>query len=690
MFDGLTDSEKLKQARDLFIKASTYDTAFQKEAAEDFAFRDGTQWSQDDKKSLEEERRAALVMNVTKSSVDLIMGVNDDTRIKYKAVPVDPTDGFLCEVVNKLDNWVCQNNDIDGDEDEAVESAAICGRGWVNVDFEADPKNIGHIRLFNTVVPVNEVRKDPSSRKKDLSDAQYVFWSKWLSKVDFRIRYPKLKGRFDRYLKENTLLPPDMVETDYAETPYYDIEYGYSQSDYDREFDAESFYDKKDEMIRVVHMEYWADYKRFYAFNPATGRQEEFDKKDLAALKKAYPVKFGKPFNYSTVMDRKVMWLQFIGNEVIYDGDSPIPYDGFSIVPCFAFSDVSRRTGKHFGFVSLMKDPQREINKRWSQTLNLLNNQVQPGVIAETGAFMDLTQAEEALKSPGGIAIAQEGAIAQKKFMFTSVPQFPAAAMQMEQFSENILRKITGINPDLLGHDRGRQEPGVVIRLRQQQGLTLLKPFFSSVRLMRKETYKRRLSIILKYIPDDQMLQILGQNGRYIIKNGVIFDKSSNRLAPIRDLRNLRYNIEAEEAPGNKSQRMLELSIYVEMMQAGFQVDPKVIINKLDLPEEEKIGWIQYIEGTQKSQQQAMQMKMQLDSAKLQSEVKIETDKTMADAQIKQAKLSEQSNKDEEKFKLEYARLAQDNVKSQRDIAVRNRQVDAQIYAAGRNAGNNR
>ena len=68
------------------------------------------------------------------------------------------------------------------------------------------------------------------------------------------------------------------------------------------------------------------------------------------------------------MQDKRVHWLQFIGNEILLDTPSPLPYEGYSVVPCFAYADVSKRSSNHFGIVRLMKDAQREVNKRWSQT----------------------------------------------------------------------------------------------------------------------------------------------------------------------------------------------------------------------------------------------------------------------------------------------------------------------------------
>jgi hypothetical protein len=309
----------------------------------------------------------------------------------------------------------------------------------------------------------------------------------------------------------------------------------------------------------VIHCEYWTPYKRGFAFNPKSGEWIEFDFKMLKDIKKEYETEFGQAFVYETLMDKKVYWLQFTGADILFDDISPLPYDGFSIVPLFVFMDASRRTANHYGIVRLLKDPQKEVNKRWSQTLNMLNQQVQTGVFAETDAFVNQQQAEQSMKEPGTITWLNSGALNSGKVKTREVPKFPDAPMQLEQYSQDIMKKISGINPDLLGQDRGRQEPGVVIRLRQQQGITLLKPLFRSVNNMKKELFKRQLSIIMAYMPDQQILRILGGNERYKIdaQTGTIIDQMTQSQTPLRDVRNLEYNIIGEEAPGNMSSQFL-------------------------------------------------------------------------------------------------------------------------------------
>lgn len=669
MFEKLSKAKKLDRAKKLHQNARSRNNKWQGEAVDDFKFRDGDQWGSDEKRIMEEELRPVLTFNLTKSSIDLIMGMNEDNRKVFRASPIDPTDGFLCEVLNDITTWVQEANAFEDEEDAALESAAICGRGFVAIDFGPDPKRFGEIEMSEVEVSVHEISFDPAARRANLEDAAYICWDRWLGLQDFKMRYPEVKGKKLDEIVENARSTEFMDSTNMTEQSPFDmpIDLSADDSDYDKELDME-FYDKGNEQIKVVHMEYWETFLRYYIWNPVAGIFEESpDGKPTKQVMAMYEDEFGEPMIVETMTDKKVKWLQFTGDMILYDDDSPLPFAGFSIVPMFAFSDVSKRTMNHFGVVRLIKDPQREVNKRWSQALNMLNNQVAPGIFAETDAFVDEEQAKQSMKTAGDITWTNAGAIQGGKIQERNVPTFPNAPMQMEQFSQDVMKKITGINPDLLGQDRGRQEPGVVIRLRQQQGVTLLKPLFRNFNRLKKDLFKRQLSIIMAYMPDEQILRILGQNDRYqILEGGVIVDTASANeegqptlVANLRDVRELEYNVATEEAPGNMAKRMMELTTLMEMQHAGFIVDPMQVIEKMELPESEKKRWMDYIASEQQAQAQAAQEEkeflQQLEIKKLQ-----QADQEMQmDFMVDIAKLNQMAEKDEKKMQQVFLQLGQ-------------------------------
>jgi len=672
----MNKQRKLEEAKKLFMKAVAADLDWQGEAQEDFDFRDGNQWSEDERRILEDELRPILTFNLTKSSVDLVMGMNEDNRIVHKAGPVDPTDGFLAEVLNDITNWVQETNEFQDEEDDALESATICGRGYVAIDFLPDPKKFGEIIMEEVSIPVREIHFDPTSRRPNLEDASFICWDRWIPVEEFKIRYPKVSGKaLEDIVEASMSFGLESAARGVSQQSFnVPVDINSDSSDYDIPMDL-NFYDKSKQMLRIVHMEYWEAYKKYFVFNPETGIFEEIgEKKPTKEAQVAFLEQFGQQMVIEEMMDKRVRWFQFIGNRVLFDAVSPLPFDGFSIVPMFAFKDVSKRTANHFGLVRLMKDPQKEVNKRWSQALNMLNQQVQPGVYAETEAFVDERQAIVSMKEAGSVTWVQSGALMQGKIKERTVPTFPNAPMQMEQFSQDIMKKITGINPDLLGQDRGRQEPGVVIRLRQQQGVTLLKPLFKAYNRMKKGLFKRQLAIIMQYMPDAQIQRILGQNDRYQIQEGgIVVDMASmveqqdpqtgevtqvpELTANIRDVRNLEYNLAAEEAPGNMTKRMLELTALMEMQSQGFPVDPNQIIDKMDIPASDKKRWMDYIESQQQAESEAAEQERQTAVALESEKINVSKEGNMLDFITDMAKIKQMVQKDEGRMREEMSKL---------------------------------
>ena len=136
MLENVTGDQLLEKIKFVFDDAVTYDREWQSNAEEAFGFRDGhKQWTKEEKDILHEEMRPALTLNIVKSHIDLIKGLNEDIKKRYVATPVSVEDGFLCEVINNTVYWLYQKSDFESEEDNAYESALISGRGWVAMDY---------------------------------------------------------------------------------------------------------------------------------------------------------------------------------------------------------------------------------------------------------------------------------------------------------------------------------------------------------------------------------------------------------------------------------------------------------------------------------------------------------------------------------------------------------------------------
>lgn len=751
LFSKLPKEDKLKTALEMFDSAVTEDIDWQAKAENDFAFAAGDQWTSREKMVLEIEERPAFTWNYIKSKLDLIMGVVEQNRVRIVPQPVEPSDQILCDVIEAAADNIDDQTNAETEEDDALLDAITCGRGFVAFDISPNPRKPGWINFDESSVPVHEIRLDPAGIKDDLSDAGYIFREKWFKIEDFRTLYPEHVKDIEDLLETGERLSVDTQGAP-SDAVFDTLDEDSDDSDYDTPLDS-SYYSRKKRQIRVIHMEYWESFKRYYGFNPTTKKVEEFQEQDLSGLKKQIP-----DFEHEVLWDKKVRWIQFCKDIILFEGDNPIPYDGFSIVPVFAYKDKSKKGVKHYGVVRLLKDPQKEVNKRWSQALNLMVNQGQ-GIMAETDAFVDVAQAEGSWNDPRRITWMTKGAISQGKYQEKPAIQYPDASIRMEELAQEAMNRISGINPDLLGMDRGRQEAGVVIRLRQQQGLVLLAKIFRNYKEMRKQIFLRKASVIMRFMPDDQIQKIIGENDKFIIQGGMIIDQEAEKKAqmqmqqqqmqmqqamqaqqmqqqqqqgppgqpsgppgqpsqqgppqgppgppqgpqgpqgppgqsqgqqgqppgpppvpriPLRDIENLEYNIKVQDAPGNMTKEMLELSTYMEMMGKNFPVDPKMIIERMDITAKQKTRWLDFIDQQQAQQQQQMAQQMQMQQQAMQTQTQLEQGKL----QIEQGKVQTQQQAEMGKLQIEQGKVQIQQQIDQTKLQLQGQKAKADVESA--------
>lgn len=617
----LTKPEKLQDAIEKLQEASAINREPYKDKREDYRFRAGHMWTAEEKRILGSKKppRPAYVWNFIQPCVNLTVGTIIQNPFKTIPEPREESDQLLCDILHEALEFVDDKIGADNEEIEAFEDSATCGDGYIDVDVVSDPKRPTEILMAEMVVPFHEAHWDPASRRDDRKDARWVFREKWLSLEDFKITYPKYAAKVEKWLDEGKLTVFSELKSE-APTIEGVLVDDAPDSDYGRPL-SPAFYNTDKKLVRVVRMQYWESFQRYYGFNPTTGEVEEFPKDKLDALKERLP-----DFEYTKIWDKKVKWLEFFGDEIIYDDDSPIPYDGFSLVPMYWTKDKSQEYIDHYGIVRALKDPNREVNKRWCQALNSLVSQGQ-GVMAEIDAFVDIAQAEGSWTDPTEITWLNKGALQQKKVLEKPAQTFPDGPMKMEAMAQDAIKTISGFNPNLTGEVGSKQESGVVIRLRIQQGLTLLARAFDNYKKMRTEVTKRKMAIILEYMPESQLLRILGGNEKYQIQDGIIHDVKRGISTELRNIKDLKYNVKIEDAPGNITKTMAELAIFLEMMKQGFPVNPETVINKLDLSAGEKADWLEFVRAGKEQQGQAVQAQAQKELEEQQGKLQIESDK---------------------------------------------------------------
>lgn len=187
----------LNEAREQ-LRDSQEATEFNRQDAEDdirFA-RLADQWPDDVRKSRELEGRPVLTINKMPTFIRQV--VNDSRQAKpgIKVTPVDNgADVDTAQVIAGLIRSIERNGSgAEAAYDTAIDCAASGGFGFFRVAIDyVNPDSFNmECRLERIPNPLM-VHWDASSMATDASDWDYAFVSDWLTKEEFKHRYPKAK-----------------------------------------------------------------------------------------------------------------------------------------------------------------------------------------------------------------------------------------------------------------------------------------------------------------------------------------------------------------------------------------------------------------------------------------------------------------------------------------------------------------
>jgi hypothetical protein len=153
------------------------------------------------------------------------------------------------------------------------------------------------------------------------------------------------------------------------------------------------------------------------------------------------------------------------------------------------------------------------------------------------------------------------------------------------------------------------------------------------------------------------------------------------RQANIRDVRNLEYNVIAEESPGNMSKRMMELQALLEM-QERLPVPPEQIIEKMELSATEKERWLDYIRKQEAAQAEKQEKMENLEIQFKDREISDDEQQTENDLLLGMAKIKQAAEKDEKNMKTKYAQLDQQDKASALQFATQILQAELDERAA--------
>lgn len=327
------------------------------EAYRDVGFYLGNQWSLEQMKYLNDERRNSFTFNKSRKTINMVSGYLSANQMQSVVVQRENSNPETADQLTELLQTQMNPKGYKVTQ-KAKHSSLVSGVSWVSpwIDYRSDYVN-GRVEFH--LDNWNDVIWDPFSYRMDLEDCTFVARRKYLSKDVIKSLVPGCEREVDAM--------------------------GYGNRD--EKFTYEPYARQWGLQELLAYNEYWKQrYKKGWILvDKETGEQKPWkgDKKRLDMLQRFFPNLAVIEGYYKTVEYNII-----VENRLLYSGEDPWGLGEYPFVPYYCVFDPSYDLfqWKIQGLQRLLRDSNEEYNMRKSKLLDIMDSQIGSGWKAKSGA----------------------------------------------------------------------------------------------------------------------------------------------------------------------------------------------------------------------------------------------------------------------------------------------------------------
>lgn len=438
------------------------------EAYRDVGFYLGNQWSLDQLKYLNEERRNSFTFNKIRKIINMVSGYQKAHANSSIVVPFENSSEQTAEQLSELLRHVMQPKGYSV-LSKAFLGSLCSGVSWISpwIDYRQDYVN-GRIdfHLDNW----NDVIWDPFSTRLDLEDSTFVARRKYLSKDVIKSLVPGCEREVDAM--------------------------GYGNRD--EKFTYEPYARQWGLQELLAYNEYWKQrYKKGWLLvDKITGEQKPWkgDKKRLQMMQQFFPNLAVIEGYYKTVEYNII-----VENRLLYSGEDPWGIGEYPFVPVYTVFDPSYDLfqWKIQSLVRLLRDPQEEYNMRKSKLLDIVDSQIGSGWKAKSGA---VSNPKSLFQSGQGKVVFFNPGFELTDAERIQAPNIPESLFQLaDSFDKDMTDMVDISNMNVDDTDR---MSAVLFQMKQSMGMMGLGPIFDNLKEAQYLLSKKVLKMIQRYTPE--------------------------------------------------------------------------------------------------------------------------------------------------------------------------------------------
>jgi hypothetical protein len=435
--DGDEAQERLRNLMRYRRQARVAQADNREQMAIDEDFYDGIQLEPEDLLTLDKRGQDPLVFNLTKNTVNWLLGTERKSRIDFSVKPRRKNDADEAKTKTKAIKYVQDMSHGEYTRSEAFADAVRAGLGWVEIGARQAEEPIYYRQENWRYMWFDHLGGN------ELGSWRFVLREKWTDLDVAQAMFPERAEAIELLSTGvNSLypyIPEDPVITDNA-------------SEFDIETDVDALlggaYDGLRERVKLCEM--WYRTPASVQLMRMRDEQTPYGTRNNVIYRKGdeehdYLVR-GK---YATLYDTIKMTTRvgiWAGATFLQDELTPYDHDAFPFFPIFCYR--RKRDGMPYGIIRDIRDPQSDLNKRRSKALFLLSAH---RVIYEKGSIDKPAQFRAEMDRADGLAEVNKGAMSSQAVHVVNEQALATAQLELARDDANFIKDISGVQQESLG-----------------------------------------------------------------------------------------------------------------------------------------------------------------------------------------------------------------------------------------------
>jgi len=545
---------------------------WEREASEDLAYYDGDQFSKEEMDELNDRGQPIIEVNKIQPKMNNLMGAHGSMPARHVAKPRNEESREAAEAITDVFGYMDYRSGYPDEEADMFQDGVLTGLGWMEAVESVDEDGQDEV-LFQHEDTLN-MRADPFGRGQDLDRGfRFCCRNKWMDLEDAQEMFPDMKDRLIQ-----------IVNSGESEGFSESIAIRGKNDDYDMDEKSISYIDIKRSRLRIVELWYKeVDTVMFTEDNRYVSKKDLEFYRSLDDTFKSDEVIMAEN-NIRAVELKVCKKVFFTGEHILQEMITPFNHPLLiTKFPLFIFVCFRKKSGKRkgepYGYVRNMKPMQKEINKRRSKAMHLLNT---TKIVMDAGAVDDVDELRDEAARPDAIIEKRQG----KDLVLIEGEQLASTQFSIMEKSSIDLQEISGIFDESIGsatNARSGKAIGKRIRASNQNNIKV----FSNLRRSRKKIGDFKLGVAKQYFNEERTLYISADNSLEEPKTIELNKQEEGKVK--NSIKEALVRMVIDDAPASATSQEEQFDELVELARGGFPIPPQAIIMASNIRNKDEI-----------------------------------------------------------------------------------------------------